>query len=191
MSNILDRAARMLADNRKLRRWCVVAAAFAVVLVATVSALLVGRANALAGGDTLRNAITDDSALFWEPADGTEANWQPVDPNTPLDAAAKLRLRIAFELPAGTLSNGATLQYRLPEGLTLPNTADDQSDALAVYDAQTVGDPSEKNALRIGTATVRDSIVTVSTFDEAATSADDAATDASDSSTSQTDDQSA
>lgn len=191
MSNILDRAARMLADNRKLRRWCVAAAAFAVVLVATVSALLVGRANALAGGDTLRNAITDDSGLYWEPADGTEANWQPVDPNTPVDSAAKLRLRIAFELPAGTLSNGATLQYRLPEGLTLPNTAADQSDALAVYDAQTVGDPSEKNAVRIGTATVKDGIVTVSTFDEASTSADDAATDASDSSTSQTDDQSA
>lgn len=194
MSNILDRAARMLADNRKLRRWCVAAAAFAVVLVATVSALLVGRANALAGGDTLRNAITDDSALYWEPADGSEANWQLVDPNMPVDAAARLRLRIAFELPAGTLSNGATLQYRLPDGLTLPNTAADQSDALAVYDAQTVGDPSEKNALRIGTATVKDGIVTVSTFDEAATSADDAddaATDASDSSTSQTDDQSA
>lgn len=194
MSNILDRAARMLADNRKLRRWCVAAAAFAVVLVATVSALLVGRANALAGGDTFRNAITDDSALFWEPADGTEANWQPVDPNTPLDAAARLRLRIAFELPAGTLSNGATLQYRLPEGLTLPNTAADQSDALAVYDAQTVGDPSENNAVRIGTATVKDGIVTVSTFDEASTSTDsagDVATDASDSSTSQTDDQSA
>lgn len=194
MSNILDRAARMLADNRKLRRWCVAAGALAVVLVATVSALLVGRANALAGGDTLRNAITGDSALFWEPADGTDSDWQAVDPNTPVDSAAKLRLRIAFELPAGTLSNGATLQYRLPDGLTLPNTAADESDALAVYDAQTVGDPSEKNAVRIGTATVKDGVVTVRTSDVDAAAADgavDGITDASDSSASQTDDQSA
>lgn len=190
MSNILDRAARMLADNRKLRRWCIAAGALAVVLVATVSALLVGNANALAGGDTLRNAITGDSALFWEPVDGAESDWQAVDPNTPVDPAAKLRLRIAFELPAGTLSNGATLQYRLPDGLTLPNTAADESDALAVYDAQTVGAPSEKSAARIGTATVKDGIVTVRTFDDAA-DADGGAVDASDSSTSQTDEQSA
>lgn len=188
MSNILDRAARMLADNRKLRRWCIAAGALAVVLVATVSALLVGNANALAGGDTLRNAITGDSALFWEPTDGAESDWQAVDPNTPVDPAAKLRLRIAFELPAGTLSNGATLQYRLPDGLTLPNTAADENDALAVYDAQTVGDPSEKNAARIGTATVKDGIVTVRTFDDAP-AADDGAVDASDSSNSQVDEQ--
>lgn len=190
MSNILDRAARMLADNRKLRRWCIAAGALAVVLVATVSALLVGNANALAGGDTLRNAITGDSALFWEPTDGAESDWQAVDPNTPVDPAAKLRLRIAFELPAGTLSNGATLQYRLPDGLTLPNTAADESDALTVYDAQTVGDPSEKSAARIGTATVKDGIVTVRTFDDAA-DADGGAVDASDSSASQADEQSA
>jgi uncharacterized repeat protein (TIGR01451 family) len=184
MSNILDRAARMLADNRKLRRWCVAAAAFAVVLVATVSALLVGRANALAGGDTLRNAITDDSALYWEPADGTEANWQPVDPNTPVDSAAKLRLRIAFELPAGTLSNGATLQYRLPEGVSI----DTSKGAVSgdVISAVTVADPTNANATKIGDYQIQDGVLTLNFNDDVAlvnagATADDAS-DANDSS---------
>lgn len=184
MSNILDRAARMLADNRKLRRWCVAAAAFAVVLVATVSVLLVGRANALAGGDTLRNAITDDSALFWEPADGTGSDWQPVDPNTPLDSAAKLRLRIAFELPAGTLSNGATLQYRLPEGVSIDTSKGAVSgDVISVV---TVADPTNANATKIGDYQIQDGVLTLNFNDDVAlanagATADDAS-DANDSS---------
>lgn len=163
MSNILDRAARMLADNRKLRRWCVAAAAFAVVLVATVSALLVGRANALTGGDTLRNAITDDSALFWEPADGAESDWQAVDPNTPVDPAAKLRLRVAFTLPAGTLANGTTLQYRVPSSVH-PDTSAGAVEG-EVYASPTVGDPSRNGANAIGTYSLDGDVLTL-TFNE-------------------------
>ena len=167
MSNILDRAARMLADNRKLRRWCVAAGALAVVLVATVSALLVGRANALAGGDTLRNAITGDSALFWEPADGTDSDWQAVDPNTPVDSAAKLRLRIAFELPAGTLANGATLQYKVPSSVH-PDTSAGAIES-EVYASPTVADPSRNGANAIGTYGLDGDVLTLSFNDDVAT----------------------
>lgn len=167
MSNILDRAARMLADNRKLRRWCVAAGALAVVLVATVSALLVGRANALAGGDTLRNAITGDSALFWEPADGTDSDWQAVDPNTPVDSVAKLRLRIAFELPAGTLANGATLQYKVPSSVH-PDTSAGAIES-EVYASPTVADPSRNGANAIGTYGLDGDVLTLSFNDDVAT----------------------
>lgn len=182
MSTLFDKARKMMSNNRKKRSQRRLLGVIGVVLAVVVSGLLVGKATALVGGDTLRNSITADSALFWEPADGDETAWQKVDPNTPVDASSKLRLRLAFNLPADALSDDHAIQYKLPDGLTLPNTADDKSDAFAIYAATTVTDANQTGAERIGTATVKDDIVTVRIFDDVSAAAKEAATLTQDSS---------
>ncbi|MGN0286816.1 MAG: hypothetical protein ACI4B6_04030, partial [Atopobiaceae bacterium] len=89
MSKIFNKASKMLVDNHHRRNWRLGAGAMAIVLAAVVSVMLVGRASALTGGNTLHDALTGDSALLWEaadaPTDGDQSAWQKVDPNTPVD----------------------------------------------------------------------------------------------------------
>lgn len=165
MSNILDRAARMLADNRKLRRWCVAAAAFAVVLVATVSALLVGRANALAGQDALNDAMTDDTRLYWESAGAGESGWTAVDENVPVAEDSALRMRLAFKLSSDQLDDQGAISYRLPEGLTLPDTT--KGETIAVFDGVDAAMADETGDTQIGSATIKGNVLTL-TLDSAA-----------------------
>jgi len=165
MSNILDRAARMLADNRKLRRWCVAAAAFAVVLVATVSALLVGRANALAGQDALNDAMTDDTRLYWESAGAGESGWTAVDESVPVAEDSALRMRLAFKLSSDQLDDQGAISYRLPEGLTLPDTT--KGETIAVFDGVDAAMADETGDTQIGSATIKGNVLTL-TLDSAA-----------------------
>ena len=174
MSRIFDRAQRMLEDNRHKRSWHRAAGALGVVFAAAVAALLVGTATALTGGTTMQDALTKDSALFYEPASGTEADWQKVDSDTPADGTSKLRLRLAFNLDSKDIPDGFTLQYRLPENLRLPDTASDGSDAAAIYDADTVDIASHKDATHIGTASIKDGILTLHIAKDEAMAADEA-----------------
>lgn len=174
MSRIFDRAQRMLEDNRHKRSWHRAAGALGVVFAAAVAALLVGTATALTGGTTMQDALTKDSALFYEPATGTEADWQKVDSDTPVDGTSKLRLRLAFKLDSKDIPDGFTLQYRLPENLKLPDTASDGSDAAAIYDADTVDIASHKDATHIGTASIKDGILTLHIAKDEAMAADEA-----------------
>ncbi|MGO5212086.1 Cna B-type domain-containing protein [Parafannyhessea sp. LCP21S3_E6] len=165
MSNILDRAARMLADNRKLRRWCIAAGALAVVLVATVSALLVGNANALAGQDALNDAMTDDTRLYWEIAGTGESGWTAVDENVPVAEDSVLRLRLAFKLSSDQLDDQEAISYRLPEGLALPDTT--KGETIAVFDGTDAGTADETGDTQIGSATIKGNVLTL-TLDSAA-----------------------
>lgn len=162
MSRIFERAQKMLADNHQQHRVRLFAGALALVLVAAVSALLVGRASALAGGTTMQEALTKDTALFWAPQDGDESSWQKVDAEDPLDATSKLRLRLAFKLDAGALKSGATLQYKLPKSITLDTATAIKGDVLS---GETVTEPASKNAVRIGTYSIENDVVTF-TFDD-------------------------
>lgn len=178
MSKIFNKASKMLMDNRHRRNWRLGAGVMAMVLAAVVSALLVGRASALTGGNTLHDALTGDSALLWEaadaPTDGDQSAWQKVDPNTPVDSTARLRLRLAFKLGAQDISDDYTLQYRLPDGLQLADTAADGSDAVAIYDASTVAVPSHQNATHIGTASIEGGVITFHFSKEEVMAADEA-----------------
>ena len=148
-------------------------------------------AHALTGGDSLRPAITDDSALYYKAADSGDDAWQKVDASTPIAADSSLRLRIAFKLPAGTLANGAVLQYQLPDGVKLDASRGTVTGDLLA--GATVADPTNQDATTIGSYEAKDGILTV-TFNEdvatenAGTTADaSTSADASGSSSSATD----
>ena len=162
MSRIFDKAQKMLEDNRHKRSWRGAAGALGIVFAAAVAALLVGTAVALTGGTTMQDALTQDSALFWESASGTETDWQKVDAQKPLDATSKLRLRLAFKLDAGALKAGSVLEYRLPDSIKLTSTEPVKGN---VYTDATVKDPARTDATSIGTYTIKDNVVAF-TFDE-------------------------
>ncbi|MDD6693973.1 MAG: hypothetical protein PUE38_06375 [Olsenella sp.] len=156
----------MLRDNRRRRRLLGLATVAGAVVAVVCTALLMYPAHAITGGDTLRSAIDDDSAVFWRPAGAGDAAWAKTDGGSALDVASELRLRVAFKLPAGTLADGTTLQYRLPSSVH-PDTS---AGALKgdVFASPTVGDASRIDARTIGSYSLDGDVLTLTFNDDVA-----------------------
>lgn len=176
----IRKVSRMLRDNRRRRDWRGIAAVAGAVVAVVCGVLLMYPAHALTGGDSLRNAITDQSAVFSKAAGTGDDAWQATDPATPVSADSSLRLRVAFKLPAGTLANGSVLQYQLPDGVSVDTSKAPVSGD--VISGVTVADPTNANATKIGSYQIRDGILTL-TFNDDVTKANagSPAGDASDS----------
>lgn len=157
----------MLKDNRRRHGLLGLAAVVGAAVAVVCAALLMYPAHALTGGDALRNAINDDSAVFWRPAGADDGAWSKTDGSSAVDADAELRLRVAFTLPAGTLANGTTLQYKVPSSVH-PDTS---AGAIKgeVYASPTVGDPSRNGANAIGTYSLDGDVLTLTFNDDVAT----------------------
>ncbi len=164
MNRLFEKAGRMLRDNRRRRRLLGLATVAGAVVAVACAALLMYPAHAITGGDTLRSAIDDDSAVFWRPAGAGDAAWAKTDGGSALDVASELRLRVAFKLPAGTLADGTTLQYRLPSSVH-PDTS---AGALKgdVFASPTEGDASRIDARAIGSYSLDGDVLTL-TFNDA------------------------
>ncbi|MGN8688906.1 hypothetical protein ACTND8_03245 [Atopobiaceae bacterium HCP3S3_F7] len=156
----------MLRDNRRRRKLLGLATVAGAVVAVVCTALLMYPAHAITGGDTLRNAINDDSAVFWRPAGSGDDSWGKAG-GSPVDADAELRLRVAFTLPAGTLADGTTLQYKLPSSVR-PDTS---AGAVKgdVYASPTVGDASRAGANAIGSYSLDGDVLTLAFNDNVAT----------------------
>lgn len=159
MSALIDRAEEMLRSNRtqsgKRRR----AAVMGAMLAAVICGLLMGRAAAMAGGNILQDSLTADSAIFWKEAGTGEEGWQKADGSTVTPADARLRLRLAFKISPEHLKDGTTFAYKLPQGLTLPDTASGTS--IVVFDGKAVSSASEKGAQSAGAARIDGNVLTV------------------------------
>ena len=166
MNRLFEKAGRMLRDNRRRRRLLGLATVAGAVVAVVCTALLMYPAHAITGGDTLRSAIDDDSAVFWRPAGAGDAAWAKTDGGSALDVASELRLRVAFKLPAGTLADGTTLQYRLPSSVH-PDTS---AGALKgdVFASPTVGDASRIDARTIGSYSLDGDVLTLTFNDDVA-----------------------
>ena len=166
MNRLFEKAGRMLRDNRRRRRLLGLATVAGAVVAVVCTALLMYPAHAITGGDTLRSAIDDDSAVFWRPAGAGDAAWAKTDGGSALDAASELRLRVAFKLPAGTLADGTTLQYRLPSSVH-PDTS---AGAVKgdIYASPTVGDASRIDARAIGSYSLDGDVLTLTFNDDVA-----------------------
>lgn len=162
------KVSRMLRDNRRRRDWRGIAAVAGAVVAVVCGVLLMYPAHALTGGDSLRNAITDQSAVFSKAAGTGDDAWQAGDPATPVSADSSLRLRVAFKLPAGTLANGSVLQYQLPEGVSIDTSKAPVSGD--VVSGVTVADPTNANATKIGSYQIKDGVLTL-TFNDDVTKA--------------------
>ncbi len=159
MSKFSDRVRQMLKDNHRWnvqRGWV---AAGALVLVVAVCAMLTGRATALVGQDALKNALTDNSKLYWESPNAGETGWTAVDENTPVAGDSALRLRLAFKLSSNQLDDTKALSYKLPESLTLPDSADGKT--IAVYDGANAATADETGDTQIGSATIKNNVLTL------------------------------
>jgi LPXTG-motif cell wall-anchored protein/uncharacterized repeat protein (TIGR01451 family) len=176
----IRKVSRMLRDNRRRRDWRGIAAVAGAVVAVVCGVLLMYPAHALTGGDSLRNAIADQSAVFSKAAGTGDDAWQAGDPTTPVSADSSLRLRVAFKLPAGTLANGSVLQYQLPEGVSIDTSKAPVSGD--VVSGVTVTDPTNANATKIGSYQIKDGVLTL-TFNDDVTRANAGAPagDASDS----------
>ncbi len=178
MSKFSDRVRQMLKDNHRWnvqRGWV---AAGALALVVAVGVMLTGNATALVGQDVLKNALTDDTQLYWESANAGESGWMAVDEDTPVAGDAALRLRLAFKLSSNQLDDSKTLSYQLPESLTLPDSADGET--ITVYDGAGAATADETGDTQIGTATIKDNVLTLKIDagkDAAESDADSAATE--------------
>lgn len=163
MNRLFEKASRMLRDNRRRHGLLGLAAVVGAVVAVVCTALLMYPAHALTGGDALRNAINDGSAVFWRPVGAGDSAWSKTDGGSAVDADAELRLRVAFTLPAGTLANGTTLQYKVPSSVH-PDTS---AGAIKgeVYASPTVADPSRNGANAIGTYSLDGDVLTL-TFNE-------------------------
>ncbi|KUH57999.1 hypothetical protein AUL39_07160 [Tractidigestivibacter scatoligenes] len=157
----------MLKDNRRRHGLLGLAAVVGAAVAVVCTVLLMYPAHALTGGDALRNAINDDSAVFWRPAGADDDAWSKTDGGSAVDADAELRLRVAFTLPAGTLANGTTLQYKVPSSVH-PDTS---TGAIKgeVYASPTVGDPSRNGANAIGTYSLDGDVLTLTFNDDVGT----------------------
>jgi LPXTG-motif cell wall-anchored protein/uncharacterized repeat protein (TIGR01451 family) len=164
----IRKVSRMLRDNRRRRDWRGIAAVAGAVVAVVCGVLLMYPAHALTGGDSLRNAITDQSAVFSKAAGTGDDAWQATDPATPVSADSSLRLRVAFKLPAGTLANGSVLQYQLPEGVSIDTSKAPVSGD--VISGVTVADPTNANATKIGSYQIKDGVLTL-TFNDDVTKA--------------------
>lgn len=176
----IRKVSRMLRDNRRRRDWRGIAVVAGAVVAVVCGVLLMYPAHALTGGDSLRNAITDQSAVFSKAAGTGDDAWQAGDPATPVSADSSLRLRLAFKLPAGTLANGSVLQYQLPDGVNIDTSKAPVSGD--VISGVTVADPTNANATKIGSYQIKDGVLTL-TFNDDVTKANagSPAGDASDS----------
>ena len=85
MNRLFEKAGRMLRDNRRRRRLLGLATVAGAVVAVVCTALLMYPAHALTGGDALRSAIDDDSAVFWRPAGAGDAAWAKTDGGSALD----------------------------------------------------------------------------------------------------------
>ena len=166
MNRLFEKAGKMLRDNRRRRKLLGLATVAGAVVAVVCTALLMYPAHAITGGDTLRNAINDDSAVFWRPAGSGDDSWGKAG-GSPVDADAELRLRVAFTLPAGTLADGTTLQYKLPSSVR-PDTS---AGAVKgdVYASPTVGDASRAGANAIGSYSLDGDVLTLAFNDNVAT----------------------
>lgn len=164
----IRKVSRMLRDNRRRRDWRGIAAVAGAVVAVVCGVLLMYPAHALTGGDSLRNAITDQSAVFSKAAGTGDDAWQATDPATPVSADSSLRLRVAFKLPAGTLANGPVLQYQLPDGVSVDTSKAPVSGD--VISGVTVADPTNANATKIGSYQIKDGVLTL-TFNDDVTKA--------------------
>lgn len=166
MNRLFEKAGRMLRDNRRRRRLLGLATVAGAVVAVVCTALLMYPAHAITGGDTLRNAINDDSAVFWRPAGAGDDSWGKAG-GSAVDAGAELRLRVAFTLPAGALADGTTLQYKLPASVH-PDTS---AGAVKgdVYASPTVGDASRAGANAIGSYSLDGDVLTLAFNDDVAT----------------------
>ncbi len=160
----IRKVSRMLRDNRRRRDWRGIAAVSGAVVAVVCGVLLMYPAHALTGGDSLRNAITDQSAVFSKAAGTGDDAWQATDPATPVSADSSLRLRVAFKLPAGTLANGSVLQYQLPEGVSIDTSKAPVSGD--VISGVTVADPTNANATKIGSYQIKDGVLTLTFNDD-------------------------
>ena len=182
MNRLFEKASRMLRDNRRRHGLLGLAAVVGAAVAVVCTALLMYPAHALTGGDALRNAINDDSAVFWRPAGAGDSAWSKTDGSDAVDTDAELRLRVAFTLPAGTLANGTTLQYKVPSSVH-PDTSAGKIEG-EVYASPTVADPSRCGANAIGTYSLDGDVLTLSFNEDVATAnagsaAGDGASDAS------------
>lgn len=181
MNRLFEKASRMLRDNRRRHGLLGLSAVVGAAVAVVCTALLMYPAHALTGGDTLRNAINDDSAVFWRSAGAGDGAWSKTDSSSAVDADAELRLRVAFTLPAGTLASGTTLQYKVPSSVH-PDTSASAIEG-EVYASPTVGDPSRNGANAIGSYSLDGDVLTL-TFNEdvatanAGSTAGDGASDA-------------
>ena len=164
----IRKVSRMLRDNRRRRDWRGIAAVAGAVVAVVCGVLLMYPAHALTGGDSLRNAITDQSAIFSKAAGTGDDAWQATNPATPVGADSSLRLRVAFKLPAGTLANGSVLQYQLPDGVSIDTSKAPVSGD--VISGVTVADPTSANATKIGSYQIKDGVLTL-TFNDDVTKA--------------------
>lgn len=164
----IRKVSRMLRDNRRRRDWRGIAAVAGAVVAVVCGVLLMYPAHALTGGDSLRNAITDQSAIFSKAAGTGDDAWQATDPATPVSADSSLRLRVAFKLPAGTLASGSVLQYQLPDGVSIDTSKAPVSGD--VISGVTVADPTNANATKIGSYQIKDGVLTL-TFNDDVTKA--------------------
>lgn len=182
MNRLFEKASRMLKDNRRRHGLLGLAAVVGAAVAVVCTVLLMYPAHALTGGDALRNAINDDSAVFWRPAGAGDSAWSKTDGSSAVDTGSELRLRVAFTLPAGTLANGTTLQYKVPSSVH-PDTSAGAIEG-EVYASPTVGDPSRNGANSIGSYSLDGDVLTL-TFNEdvatanAGSAAGDGASDAS------------
>lgn len=167
MNRLFEKASRMLKDNRRRHGLLGLAAVVGAAVAVVCTALLMYPAHALTGGDTLRNAINDDSAVFWRPAGAGDSAWSKTDGSSAVDTDSELRLRVAFTLPAGTLANGTTLQYKVPSSVH-PDTSAGAIEG-EVYASPTVGDPSRNGANAIGTYSLDGDVLTLTFNDDVAT----------------------
>lgn len=167
MNRLFEKAGKMLRDNRRKRKLLGLATVAGAVVAVVCTALLMYPAHAITGGDTLRNAINDDSAVFWRPAGAGDDSWGKADGKSALDAGAELRLRVAFTLPAGALADGTTLQYKLPASVH-PDTSAGVVKG-DVYASPTVGDASRAGANAIGSYSLDGDVLTLTFNDDVAT----------------------
>ena len=160
MNRLFETARKMLRDNRRRHGLLGLATVAGAVVAVACAVALMYPAHAITGGDTLRNAINEDSSVFCRPAGADDGSWVKTDGGSAVAATSELRLRLAFTLPAGTLAKGTTLQYRVPTSVH-PDTS---AGAVKgdVFASPTAGDPSRSGANAIGSYSLDGDVLTLS-----------------------------
>lgn len=160
MNRLFETARKMLRDNRRRHGLLGLATVAGAVVAVACAVALMYPAHAITGGDTLRNAINEDSTVFCRPAGADDGSWGKTDGGSAVAATSELRLRLAFTLPAGTLAKGTTLQYRVPTSVH-PDTS---TGAVKgdVFAGPTAGDPSRSGANAIGSYSLDGDVLTLS-----------------------------
>ena len=162
MNKLMEKARQMLGANERRNKRRRTTLILGVLVAALSTAALVSGAMAMTVPDTLSRYVTADSAVFWRtPGDGEDA-WYKADGADAgqVDDTAQLRLRVAFQLPAGTLADGQTMYMPLPKELDLNDYTG------RVFVDGPVAYAGEEDLVPSGTAEVKDDMLAV-TFDDA------------------------